>query len=120
MPRVKGHSIDIFDRATQLARKSTMLHRHGAIIVHDGEIVSEGYNRKTHYMEHAFSIHAEVDAISKIKNKGKKYLEECTLVVVRVGTDNMMWPLKDSKPCEACQRAIKNHHIRKVFYSVNT
>jgi deoxycytidylate deaminase len=117
MPRVK-HSVDVFDRASQVARKSTMLHRHGAIIVHDGEIVAEGYNHLALYMEHAYSIHAEVDALTKIKTRGKKFLEECTLIVVRIGTDKMNNPFKDSKPCESCQRAIKNYGIRRVFYSV--
>lgn len=114
MPRLDP---DVFDRAAQVAQKSTMLHRHGAIIVRDGEIVSEGYNHHIHYMEHAFSIHAEVDALSKIKHKGRKFLDECTLIVVRIGTKGMGYPLKDSKPCENCQRAIKNHGIRRVFYS---
>lgn len=116
MPRIDP---DIFERVEQLARKSTMLHRHGAIIVHNGTIVAEGYNRIALHLEHAFSIHAEVDALSKIKHKGRKFLDECTLIVVRIGSEKR-GGFKDSKPCESCQRAIKNYGIRKVFYSVSS
>jgi len=116
MPRI---DTDVFERVGIIARKSTMLHRHGAIVMHNGEIVAEGYNRIAHHLEHAYSIHAEVDALNKIKNKGRRFWEECTLIVVRIGSDKQAMHYKESKPCESCQRAIRNFGIRRVFYSVN-
>lgn len=106
-------------RAMNLALKSTCQNqRHGCVIVKDNEIVSEGYNHTHTHLYHKFSIHAEVDAISKMKHN-KKYMSQCDLYVVRIGTDNMGNPLKYSKPCKDCIKAIEKSGIRKVYYSSN-
>lgn len=106
-------------RAINLALKSTcQTHRHGCVIVKDDEILSEGYNHTQLHLYHKFSIHAEVDAISKLKHN-KKLLSACDLYVVRIGTDSMGNPLKYSKPCPACIKAIHKAGIRRVYYSSN-
>jgi deoxycytidylate deaminase len=118
MPKV-GNT-DIFDRAITLAKKSTMNQRHGAIIVKNGEIIGEGYNQHTTYMSHSFSCHAEVSAILSLKKKTKKYLEDATMIVVRISNHTMSpQHLKMSKPCEKCTQEIIKHGIRKIFYSTN-
>ncbi len=112
--------MDVFERAINEAKKSVMNHRHGCVIVKDGEIVATGHNRMMDFMSHTLlSIHAECDAIRKIKSKGKKYMEQCSLVVVRIGQpDNNNQPtLKNSKPCEACTKEIHKCGIVRVFYS---
>ena len=111
MPRKR---IDVFDRAVNEAKKSTMNHKHGCVIVKDGEVIATGHNHMMDFMSHSFlSIHAECDALRKVKNKGKRFLEQCTLIVVRVGKCE----LKNSHPCEACTKEIQKHGIGKVFYS---
>jgi deoxycytidylate deaminase len=106
-------------RAMNLALKSSCPHqRHGCVIVKDNEIVSEGYNHKQTHLYHKFSVHAEVDAISKMKHN-RKYMSQCDLYVVRIGTDNMGNPLKYSKPCNGCIKAIEKSGIRRVYYSSN-
>lgn len=122
MPKKIVKQEDVFDKAINEAKKSGMNHRHGCVIVKDGEIVATGYNHMMDFMSHTFlSIHAECDAIRKVKNRGKKYLEQCSLVVVRIGRrsrDVDQRPnLKNSKPCEACTREIQKCGIVRVFYS---
>lgn len=108
---------DVFDRAVQLAKKSTMNQRHGAVIVKGGEIIGQGYNHAATFMSHSWSCHAEVSAILNLKNKSKRYLEDATLIVVRIGPDSIGCPMKLSKPCENCRKAIEKAGIKKVFYS---
>ena len=103
-------------RAAQLARKSTLLQQHGCVIVKDNRIVSEGHNHYTQFpMAHAFSIHSEIDALSKIKRRGRKYLEACTLIVVRIAKNNN--EMKMSMPCAHCMRALNQCGIGRVLYS---
>lgn len=106
------------ERAMDLAAKSDMMnHRHGCIIVSNrGKILAEGYN---HYWGPFMSIHAEVDALSKIHKNQKKNISQCTMYVVRIGTDKMGTPLKYSRPCEKCTEAILKSGIRKVYYSTS-
>jgi deoxycytidylate deaminase len=106
-------------RAANIAIRSNVRHhRHGCVIVRDGEVVSEGYNHHTSHYEHKFTVHAEVDALLKLK-KNKKFLSECELYVVRIGTDLMGNPLKYSRPCCDCTRAILKAGIKKVYFSTD-
>jgi deoxycytidylate deaminase len=106
-------------RAANIASRSNVRHhRHGCLIVKDGEVISEGYNYHTSHFEHKFTIHAEIDALLKLK-KNKKILSECELYVVRIGTDLMGQPLKYSRPCPDCTRAILKAGIKKVYFSTD-
>lgn len=107
-------------QAIKMAKKSTMLHKHGAVIVHNNEIIATGFNYPQYYMCHGFSIHAEVDALTKVKGR-KNILAEAELYVARIGKFNPSCPssfcVKYSKPCKDCSKAIMKHGIRKVYYS---
>ena len=120
IPKVCDTKQEYFlNRAASIAVRSCMGHRHGCIIVNkSGEIVSEGYNYLFTHMCHKFSIHAEVCCLSKMK-RNKKILSECEMYVVRIGTDNMGRPLKYSKPCPDCTKAIIKSGIKKIYYSTN-
>lgn len=107
------------EKAASIAARSPVKnHRHGCIIVKDGEIVAEGFNYHTNHFEHKFTIHAEVDALLKLK-KNKKILSECELYVVRIGTDLMGRPLKYSRPCPDCTRAILKAGVKRVYFSTD-
>ena len=112
---------EYIDRAARMALKSTMTHKHGCVIVSDeGDIIATGYNRITTIMAHAFSVHAEVDALSKLKRKKTRHLGDgkCDMYVVRISSaDKNSFDLKYSKPCEDCQKAIAKYGIRNVYYS---
>lgn len=103
----------------QLARKLATFsdvkhHRHGCVIVKNGKVISTGYN---HHIRGDLTktIHAEMDAISKLKKT--EDLRNCELYVVRIGTSNMGCPLKYSKPCPICTEFMIRHGIRRVFFS---
>lgn len=120
MRTCKDKQYSFLRRAMNLAHKSTCENQHhGCVIIRNDEIVAEGFNFKTQYLNHRFSIHAEVAAISKLGKKNKKFMSTCDLYVVRIGTDNMGNPLKYSKPCPDCMQAIIKAGIRKVYYSSN-
>lgn len=110
---MSGRPDAAFDRAIMLARKSCMVHRHGCVIKKGSDIVGEGYNRAIRHMEHAFSLHSEVVALSSVKNRSKGFLDDAIMIVVRLGPDG----LKLSNPCAQCRRAIEKSGIRKIFYS---
>lgn len=116
MPSV---GVDVFERAMTVASKSTMMHKHGAVIVKNGEIISEGYNHLTNFMCHQWSVHSEVAALLNLKkqHRHKKFLEDATMLVVRIGPPSNRDSCKNSKPCDRCREAIAKAGIKKVFYS---
>lgn len=103
------------ERAATLAQKSDILnHKHGCVIISNrGKIIAEGYN----YFWRNMSVHAEIDALSKVKNL--KSLGSCSMYVVRIGTAQMGHPLKYSRPCEDCTGTILKYGIGKVYYSTS-
>lgn len=114
---MKDRHAFFIQKAANLAFKSNCKHqRHGCVIVHNNRIVSEGFNHSSTHLCHIYSIHAEADAISKIKHD-KKLLSKCDLYVVRIGKDSMGNPLKLSKPCQSCADLISECCIRRVYYS---
>lgn len=105
--------------AAKMASKSSMTHQHGAVIVLDNAIISTGYNYAYDHMCHTNSIHAEVDALIKVKGVRKNLLTDAEMYVVRIGPNTMSNQLKYSKPCCSCQKAIAKYGIRKVYYSTS-
>lgn len=102
-------------RAIHMARKSDVKsHKHGCVIIRNGQIVAEGFNHYCDHLRHQYTIHAEVHALSRLK--GSRGGGTCDMIVVRVHTDGA---LKLSRPCEHCQVAIYRRRgiIRRVFFS---
>ena len=93
--------------------------KHGAVIVRGGSVISIGINKNRNHptvvsSEHIkthCSIHAEIDALRKVKNaKG------ATIYVARV---NRKGKARDSRPCNRCYEIIKNNGIKKIVYSTS-
>ncbi len=93
----------------RLARKNldVYVHSHSAILVKGGRVIGTGLNRYEN------GIHAEVSAIMKNRNSN---LRGADLYVSRALRAN---PCGMSKPCEECQKVIKEYGINKVYYTVN-
>ena len=97
-------------------------HRHAAVVVKGGRVLSSGVNRiKTHpsaVVEDengelvCKSIHAEMDAISRVKNK--EQLKGATIYVARKGRSDQVGM---SLPCTMCQRALKKHGLSKAVFT---
>ena len=72
----------------------------GCVIVHEGKIISRGYNRRN--TDKNTLAHAEITAINKASKKiGDWRLEECTLYVTL-------------EPCQMCAGAIVQARITEV------
>ena len=72
----------------------------GCVIVHDGEIIARGYNRRN--TDANTLAHAELSAIRKASKKlGDWRLEECTMYVTL-------------EPCQMCAGALVQSRIKKV------
>lgn len=101
--------------ARELAKNSTMLQRHGCVIVYKDQVLTKTVN--TYPSGFNSSSHAEINAIKSIK--GFPHISKCEMYVARIGTDSMCAPLRYSKPCSRCTALIQWYKIRRVYYSVN-
>ena len=102
-----NNDILYMNEAIKLAKKAASLGEVpiGAVIVKDGEIISEGYNlRET---EKLSTAHAEISAIeAACKKLGGWRLFGCTLYVTL-------------EPCPMCAGAIVNSRIDRVVYGAS-
>ena len=104
--------------AAKIAEKSTMLQKHGAIIVYKNKIIASGYNYRCSYMNTNFSIHAEIAAITNLFHN-KKVLPYCDIYVVRIAPDTYDKCLINSKPCLSCTNFIVKYNLKNIYYSTN-
>lgn len=94
-------------------------HRHVAVIVKGGRVLSIGRNRyKTHPKsseeEFSRSVHAEMDAIWKVKDKS--ILQGATIYVARKGRNDLPGM---SCPCAKCQEIISKHGMRRAVFTTD-
>ena len=97
-------------------------HRHAAVIVKAGRVLSVGRNRdKTHPDSVGVdddgelftrTIHAEMDAILKVKNK--EHLKGATIYVARKGRNQKPGM---SCPCKMCQGLISKYGLKKAVFT---
>ncbi len=88
--------------AVKLAKKAAAIHEVpiGCVIVHDGQIIAKGYNRRNR--DKSTLAHAEIEAIRKASRViGDWRLEDCTLYVTL-------------EPCPMCAGAIIQARIPRV------
>jgi len=113
----KKHQL-FLQKAGEIALKSNMQQKHGAIIVYKNKIIASGFNYRCDYMNNNFSIHAEIAAISQMFYN-KKLLELCDIYVVRIASSIYDNCLKNSKPCKNCTNFINKYNLRNIYYSTN-
>tara|TARA_R110000796_G_scaffold6206_3_gene22349 strand:- start:819 stop:1247 length:429 start_codon:yes stop_codon:yes gene_type:complete len=98
-------------------------HRHAAVIVKAGRVLSVGRNRnKTHPDSILYedgerilkTIHAEFDAISRVKNK--KQLKGATIYVARIGRSGDPGM---SCPCDMCQGLISKYGLKRAIFTTD-
>jgi deoxycytidylate deaminase len=94
----------------KVAMNSSLNNKHSACLMNKNTIYSIGFNR---YIKERSSIHAEVDAICKIKNKCLKGID---ILIIRIN-EKTDCKLKNSRPCNACIDKLFERGIRKVYYS---
>jgi len=111
------------DRYIQVALNSadkslSRYHKHGAVCVVSGRVVSTGCNypsgphlikvREEVFFKYELSCHAEVAAIQKLPPGTN--MRKVRLIVVRTG-------MKMSKPCSICEPVLRELGINKIYYS---
>ena len=99
-------------------------HRHAAIVVKAGRVLSVGRNRdKTHPDAVGIdedgevftrTIHAEMDAISRVKNK--QHLKGATIYVARKGRNQKAGM---SCPCKMCQGLISKYGLKRAIFTTD-
>jgi len=98
----------------ELASKSDMNNKHGAILVFKGKIISKGFNRRTGDKKNCkYSIHAECDAIN---NCDRNLVRYSSMYVIQISNDDKNI-LKCSKPCRLCEKVIKKYNIKTCKHS---
>lgn len=90
-------------------------------VLKKANILSFGYNILGDVSGNQPGIHAEHDAINKLKPlKRKKHLQNVNMLVVRISKNNK---LQNSKPCANCIETMKTlpekkgYRIRNIYYS---
>ena len=112
-------NVSCLNLAINVAKKSDYRVRHGAVVFKSGNPISTGFNKMKEsvytQLKDCWSIHAESDAIAKLRHN-----DDCDCVkdilVVRL---NRGGSLVYSRPCDDCMIMLKENNIRKVYYSDN-
>jgi len=89
----------------RMAENSNHRYRHGALVVKGGSVLGWGFNHH--------GKHAEMSALAALWPSKRRGV---TLWVGRI-TKAGSWAL--SRPCEGCQRALRDDGIGKVMYSTS-
>ena len=96
------------DRLIEIAKKIAFRSTnknflHGALIIRNGNILSKAFNHET--------LHAEYNSLKRLwpnKRRG------CEVISIRVTSTGL---LAMAKPCQACERFLRDNGIKTVYYS---
>lgn len=100
--------------------------RHCAIVARGAKVLGVGFNRygwsskqagkyRTSLMDDGVcTVHAEVDALLKVASRDD--IAGSTVYVVRINRQN---ELAMSKPCAMCEAILREHNVKRVFFSVS-
>lgn len=102
-----------------MARKSDCRHKHGAVVVKNGNILSFGTNihrelnpadaQDIDYFKSNASVHAEVAALRQVADP-----RGCTVYVARVMADGSAGL---SKPCVRCEKYLIGAGVKRVVWT---
>jgi deoxycytidylate deaminase len=97
---------------------------HCALVVSGSKVLGVGFNRHgwsskqaKHSSKRAHgccTVHAEVDALLKVATR--EDVKGSTVYVVRINRHNQ---LAMSKPCEMCSEILREHGVKRAFFSVS-
>lgn len=99
--------------AKKAASRSNLRFKMGAALVSDGIVVSYAPNSKKTHPEGSGrykTLHSEIYAIKKALRRGYNIEGSILYVYRRYG--------RLAKPCEDCQKFLKEHGIKRVVYSI--
>lgn len=100
------------EQAIVAAKKSSGAFRHGAAVYCGNTVISTGNNYPIDHPR-LYSMHAEMDALSKIPRRLKH--KKLHVVVVRLSSDG--GGLRLSFPCRVCQKMLEKYNISTIYFS---
>ena len=103
--------------ATKLAETSTERTKHGCIIVLGGAVQAMGVNTYRNQPGivaevDCLSVHAEINALKRVKRN----LSGAVVYVSRVNNNGEP---RQSRPCPACLKSLKDAGCKRVVYTIN-
>lgn len=105
---------EFLDECLELSSLSNMNHKHGAVVILNGDIVGRGYN----YWEtfhNSISVHSEAAAIMDARKRiNRKDFKKAWMLVVRADKKGT---LKMSKPCVKCRKICEAYKLSRILYS---
>lgn len=124
---MRQRQLQVIKRLMDIADKMEAVDgsKHAAAVVIRNRVVGLGTNiRKTHPISYKYGknkeaiyLHAETHAIKNaLRTISLKEMKRATLYVARVDRNSEM---AMSKPCEGCERCIKDYGIKHVIYTTN-
>jgi deoxycytidylate deaminase len=110
MAKIPQSAIEL---AVSQAKKSPMLHQHGAVIWKNNVIMGAGYNYyKTPPSKgrRRFSIHGERDALNGLR---QDQIYGASMLAIRIRNDGS---ISSGAPCKGCSKLLKRKGIAKVYW----
>ena len=101
------------DLAISQAKKSPMLHRHGAVVWKNNTIMGAGYNYPKvppTTNKRRFSIHSERDALNGLR---QDQIYGASSLAIRVRPDGT---LSSGAPCKGCAKLLKRKGIARAYW----
>jgi len=95
--------------------KSNMTSKYACAIIYRNKIIAIGINKyskfyiSADYETNRYSIHAEKDAIMKIKDKN--ILQYCKIYIVTIKNNK----LEKGYPCPMCYNLLKKYNMNKIL-----
>lgn len=108
----------LFRLAKLISKQSDYKIKMGCVLVDHGTPISVGYNQiksnpKFSY-EFGLTIHAEASCIMSVRYKNLKGME----IFIYRETKTKKPAL--AKPCDNCLSLLREYHIKRIWYTVNT
>jgi len=104
----------VLELAMSQAKKSVMLHQHGAVIWKGGTILGAGYNQPkqppTQYVKRRYSIHGERDALAGLR---ADQIYGSSMLAVRVRANGT---LSFGSPCRGCLKLLARKGVNSVYW----
>lgn len=112
------------EEAASVALKSPMTWKYACVIVNGNKIISTGHNKyaRRTQLSDVFSLHAEMDALSNVRNT--KELRGSTVIVVRVNiSPELPYTYLQAVPCHNCEVRLRKwqrkYGIKDVLYTTD-
>lgn len=103
----------VVELAISQAKKSPMVHKHGAVVWKTKRILGAGYNYHNTPPSDStrrFSIHSERDALFGL---AASQINNSSMLAIRV---NSSGELISCKPCKGCYKLLKRKGVKKVYW----